>query len=69
MLDNHTAQFHLSCRHGEVGEYCLLPGDPGRCERIAKHFDNGEFLVSNREFTIWRGTLLGAANYSMVFVF
>lgn len=59
MLDNHTAQFHLSCRHGEVGEYCLLPGDPGRCERIAKHFDNGEFLVSNREFTIWRGTLLG----------
>ncbi len=59
MLDNHTAQFHLKCRDGEVGEYCLLPGDPGRCEKIAKYFDDPEFLVSNREYNIWRGTLCG----------
>ncbi len=59
MLNTHIAQFHLNCRDGEVGEYCLLPGDPARCEKIAKYFDEPEFLVSNREFTIWRGKLCG----------
>ena len=28
-------QFHIGCRAGEIGRYCLLPGDPGRCEKIA----------------------------------
>ena len=59
MLSAHTEQFHLKCRDGELGEYCILPGDPGRCEKIAKYFDNPEFLSSNREYTIWRGTLCG----------
>ena len=59
MLDTHTEQFHLKCRQGDVGGYCLLPGDPARCELIAKYFDCPEFFGSNREFTIWRGTLCG----------
>ncbi len=59
MLDTKAAQFHLKCRDGEVGEYCLLPGDPGRCEKIAAYFDEPEFLVSNREYNIWRGKLCG----------
>ena len=59
MLDSHTEQFHLKCHPGELGEYCLLPGDPGRCEKIAKYFDKPEFFSSNREFTIYRGYLGG----------
>ena len=59
MLSTHTEQFHIKCREGELGEYCFLPGDPGRCEKIAKYFDDPEFLTSNREYNIWRGTLCG----------
>lgn len=59
MLDAHTEQFHIKCKKGDLGGYCLLPGDPGRCEKIAAHFDEPEFFVSNREYNIWRGKLCG----------
>ncbi len=59
MLSSHTEQFHLKCRKGDLGEYCLLPGDPARCEKIAAYFDDPEFFSSNREYTIWRGRLCG----------
>ncbi|MCR4563712.1 MAG: uridine phosphorylase [Clostridiales bacterium] len=52
-------QFHLKIKRGDVGRYCLLPGDPGRCEKIAKYLDNPEMIVSNREFTIFNGSLNG----------
>lgn len=59
MLDAHVEQFHIKCHYGEVGEYCLLPGDPARCEKIAQYFDDPKFLISNREFTIWTGKIEG----------
>ncbi len=59
MLASHKEQFHLKCHDGELGEYCLLPGDPGRCEKIAAYFDEPEFVSSNREYTIYRGKLNG----------
>ena len=31
-------QYHIQCVEGDVGRYVLLPGDPGRCEKIAQHF-------------------------------
>lgn len=52
-------QYHINMRKGDVGEYCILPGDPGRCEKIARYFDNPQFVTSNREFTTYTGTLLG----------
>jgi uridine phosphorylase len=52
-------QFHLKIKSGDIGRYCIIPGDPGRCEKIAAYLDNPEFVVSNREFTIYNGTLLG----------
>ena len=52
-------QFHIHCTQGDVGRYVLLPGDPGRCEAIAKHFDNPVHIGMNREYNIWTGTLLG----------
>ena len=45
-------QFHIQCVQGEVGEYCILPGDPGRCEAIARHFENAVHVQTNREFAI-----------------
>ena len=52
-------QFHIGCRAGEIGRYCLLPGDPGRCEKIARYFDAPALVAANREFTTYTGTLLG----------
>ena len=32
-------QYHIGLKEGDVGEYVILPGDPKRCEKIAKYFD------------------------------
>ena len=52
-------QYHIGCKEGDVGRYCFLPGDPGRCEAIAQHFDNPVHVGMNREYNIYTGTLLG----------
>lgn len=52
-------QFHIHCVEGDVGRYCILPGDPGRCESIAALFDNPVHVGMNREYNIYTGTLLG----------
>ena len=54
-------EFHLKIKTGDVGKYVLLCGDPGRCEKIAKYFDDPKFVGSNREYTIYTGTLEGTA--------
>lgn len=52
-------QYHIQCASGDVGRYVILPGDPGRCEKIAKYFDNPKLVSVNREYTTYTGTLLG----------
>jgi len=52
-------QFHIQLVKGDVGRYCILPGDPGRCSKIAKYFDNPVHVMTNREYETWTGTLLG----------
>ena len=54
-----TVQFHIQCRKGDVGSYCILPGDPGRCRAIAQYFDDPVHVKTNREYETWTGTLLG----------
>ena len=52
-------QFHINCKQGDVGRYCILPGDPGRCAKIAAYFDDAAHVMTNREYTTYTGTLLG----------
>lgn len=52
-------QFHINCLPGDVGGYVLLPGDPGRCEKIARYFDDPVHVMTNREYVTYSGTLLG----------
>jgi uridine phosphorylase len=59
MIDAEGRQHHVQLKAGEIGRYVLLPGDPGRSERIARHFDNPQFVASNREYVTYTGTLLG----------
>jgi uridine phosphorylase len=59
MKNEEGLEFHLHIKEGDIGRYVLLPGDPGRCEKIADYFDNPHFIAQNREYVIWTGTLLG----------
>jgi len=52
-------QYHVQLKKGDVGRYVILPGDPGRCEKIAKYFENPVLVASNREYCTYTGTLLG----------
>lgn len=51
--------YHIACAPGDVGRYVILPGDPGRCEKIAAHFDSPVKVASNREYTTYTGYLDG----------
>jgi uridine phosphorylase len=44
---------------GEIGEYVLLPGDPGRCAGIAERLDGARQVAANREYTSYTGSLDG----------
>jgi uridine phosphorylase len=59
VIKKENLQYHIACGNGDVGEYCIIPGDPGRCEKIAKYFDSPEYVASNREFTTYTGYLCG----------
>ena len=52
-------QYHIALDETQSAKYCILPGDPGRCEKIAKYFSSPQFVASNREFTTWAGTISG----------
>lgn len=59
MLDSHERPYHIPLSKGDVGRYCILPGDPGRCEKIAKLLKDPRQVIQNREYNVWNGTLLG----------
>ena len=58
-------QYHLQCAPGDVGEYCLLPGDPARCDSIARYFRDPRLIGQNREFRVITG-MLGEKRVSAV---
>lgn len=58
-MSERAVQHHIALGPGDVGRYVLLPGDPGRCERIARRFDGSRLVAKNREYETWTGTLDG----------
>lgn len=52
-------QYHTQLGVGDVGRYVILPGDPKRCEKIARHFDNASLVADSREYVTYTGTLEG----------
>ena len=52
-------QYHTHTSSDMIGEYVILPGDPGRCEKIASLLDDASLMAVNREFTTYTGTLDG----------
>lgn len=49
--------YHIDLDDSHGAKYAILPGDPGRVEKIAALLDNSHFLRQNREYTSWLGEL------------
>jgi uridine phosphorylase len=52
-------QYHIALERGELSEYVLLVGDPGRVAKVAARWDSVELERSNREITTATGTYRG----------
>jgi uridine phosphorylase len=50
-------QYHIDFANSQGALYAILPGDPGRVEKIASYLENPRFLHQNREYTTWLGEL------------
>lgn len=54
-----TLQYHINLSKENKAKYAILPGDPGRVEKIASFLDNPKHIGSNREFNTYEGYLDG----------
>ncbi|MBC7659343.1 MAG: uridine phosphorylase [Chitinophagaceae bacterium] len=53
--------FHIGLKSSDVKDVtvAILPGDPGRVPKIAKHLDEAVLLANHREFHSMKGTYKG----------
>jgi uridine phosphorylase len=52
-------QYHIALERGELSEYILLVGDPGRVAKVSARWDGVELDRTNREITTATGTYRG----------
>jgi len=52
-------QPHLLVEEGDLTDLALVPGDPGRVDRIADHCTDSETVSTNREFKVVNATYEG----------
>ena len=52
-------QYHVDFDDSHGALYAILPGDPGRVEKIASYLENSRFFHQNREYTAWLGEISG----------
>ncbi len=53
------AQYHLHLSTGQIPSTVLMPGDPGRVEKMRATWDDGLELAFHREYRSARGTFKG----------
>ena len=59
ILRDDGSVYHLGVRGEQLADTIIVVGDPDRVELISRYFDEVEFRVSGREFTIHTGNLKG----------
>ena len=57
--ENAGKQYHIQVGEGDVGKYVIMPGDPKRCEKIARYLDQAELIADSREYVTYTGYLDG----------
>ena len=66
MLDGEK-QYHIQLQEGDIADFVILPGDPGRVDFIAKHFDDPKEIAFNREYKTVTGTYKGEAGKRYIY--
>lgn len=56
---NENLQYHINLSDKDGAKYAIIPGDPGRVEKIASYLDNPKYVSSNREYNTYEGYLDG----------
>ena len=59
IINNRGGIYHLDLRPEEMASNVITVGDPGRVEKISKHFDKVEVKREHREFVTHTGTIGG----------
>lgn len=54
-----NVQYHIRCGAGDIEKYCLLPGDPNRCNVIADTWDSARLVADYREHRTFSGEIGG----------
>jgi uridine phosphorylase len=52
-------KYHIGLAKGDVGEYVLVPGDPGRTPMVAKYLDGAREVAFSREYRTFTGSIDG----------
>ena len=52
-------KYHVGLAKGDVGDYVLIPGDPGRTPMIAKYLDGAKEVAFSREYRTFTGSIDG----------
>lgn len=52
-------QYHIALSEEHSAKYAIIPGDPGRVEKIAAFLDNAKQVGNNREYNSYLGYLEG----------
>ncbi|MDO5100990.1 MAG: nucleoside phosphorylase [Eubacteriales bacterium] len=58
-ITQNTKQYHIAVGPGEIGRYVLLPGDPARCDMVAKYLENASLVAFHREHKTYTGFYKG----------
>ena len=59
ILNSDGSVYHIKLRPENIAKDIIIVGDPGRVERISRHFDKIEFKIHNREFITHTGYYKG----------
>jgi len=59
MKSNEEIQKHIRCRRGDISPFVIVPGDPGRVERIVEQMDSAKLIAQNREYIVYTGKTRG----------
>src|SRR5258708_25780230 len=59
MAVTNEKKYHVGVAKGEVGDYVLVPGDPGRVPAIARYLDGAKEVAFSREYRTFTGSLDG----------
>ena len=52
-------EYHIKLNEEHSAKYAIIPGDPGRVEKIAAYLDDAKQVAYNREYNSYLGYLEG----------